>query len=88
MPTLRQVLPENAASNTVVDLLDVDVVAVRLNTGAPCSNHVGPFETWPGEGEQVRQWFVLANQRAVGIDEAPEGGPVCRVAPYSMPGGR
>ncbi len=88
MPTLRQVLPENAACNTVLDLLDVDVLAVKLNTGAPCSTHVGPFETWPGDGGQVRQWFVLANQCAVGVDEAPDDGPVCRVVPYSNPGGR
>jgi hypothetical protein len=83
LPTLRQVLPENTNCHQASALLDVDVVAVKLNTGAPCSSHAEPFESWPGEGNAVRQWFVLANGQAVGIDEASDTSPVCRITAYS-----
>ncbi len=86
MPTLKQVLPENADSHHASALLDVDVVAVKLNTGAPCPSHADPFEAWPGEGNAVRQWFVLANGKAVGIDEAPGSAPICRIVAYTAPG--
>ncbi|MEK9752054.1 MAG: hypothetical protein VW338_02430 [Rhodospirillaceae bacterium] len=81
MPKLKQVLPAGRREE-LRGLLDVEVVAVRLNTGAPCLSHAGPFEAWPGEGDNVRQWFVLENGKAVAIDERPDGPPVFPVVDY------
>lgn len=83
MPTLKQVLPPGVDQAGVAAFLDVEVIAVKLNNGAPCSSHEGPFAAWPGEGEHVRQWFVLANGKAVALDEDPAGGPVIRMADVS-----
>jgi hypothetical protein len=82
MPKLKQVLPAGSGDHLQA-LLDVEVVAVRLNTGAPCSSHAGPFEAWPGEGDNVRQWFVLENGKAVAIDERPGEVPAFPVVDYS-----
>ncbi len=85
MPKLRQVLPAGSGDELHA-LLDVEVVAVKLNTGAPCSSHDDAFETWPGTGENVRQWFVLENGKAVAIDEASSGAPSFPVVDYSARG--
>ena len=82
LPTLRQVLPENADYDHVSALLDTDVIAVKLNTGAPCSSHTGPFMAWPGEGADVKQWFVLSNGKAVAINEDSDGVVTCPIIDY------
>lgn len=82
MPTLKQVLPDDADDPALAGLLDAEVIAVRLNTGAPCDGHADAFEAWPGDGEHVRQWFVLANGKAVAIDERPDDGPAFPVVEY------
>ena len=66
MPTLRQILGEKSII-APGDLLDVEVLAIKLNTGAPCSAHDEVFEKWPGPEQKVTQWFVLQNDKAVGI---------------------
>ncbi|MEK9722064.1 MAG: hypothetical protein VW405_01090 [Rhodospirillaceae bacterium] len=78
MPLLRQVLPERFFDavddhGAAAALLDVPVSAVKLNTGSPCDGHAAMFDDWPGAGDHVRQWFMLANGKAVAIDENPEG---------------
>lgn len=80
MPTLKQVLPAGADCGNATALLDVDVVEVKLNNGAPCSSHEGPFAPWPGEGEHIRQWFVLANGKAAAVDERPGQSAVVHIA--------
>ena len=78
MPLLKQVLPEiffNASQDhkTVVEFLDVPVTALKLNTGSPCDGHAAMFADWPGDDNHVRQWFILANGKAVAINERPTG---------------
>ncbi len=85
MPKLKQVLPAAGAEEGLQSLLDVEVVGVRLNTGAPCTSHAGPFEAWPGEGANVRQWFVLQNGKAVAIDERSDGPPAFPIVDYPSP---
>jgi len=76
-------LKNEPCRDQVTALLDVEVTALKLNTGAPCSSHAGVFETWPGDEKHVRQWFVLANGQAVAINEDPECGASCAVIAYS-----
>ena len=76
MPDLRKVLPEHFVAGNAPEaaaLLDVAVTSLRLNTGSPCDGHAAMFETWPGPGRHVKQWFVLANGKAVAINEEPDG---------------
>ena len=80
MPTLKQVLPKEFsegkyASTPAYALREIRVVARKLATGAPCeSPSKGElFEPWPGPDEHVRDWFVLENGKAVGINEDPGG---------------
>lgn len=77
MPLLKQVLPETFFDTAgdhapAAALLEVPVTAVKLNTGSPCDGHAAMFADWPGDGAHVRQWFILANGKAVGIDEVPD----------------
>lgn len=78
MPVLKQVLPErffeDPGDQPAAALLDVEVREIKLNTGSPCDGHAAMFDDWPGEGSHVRQWYILANGKAVAIDEVP-GGP-------------
>lgn len=80
MPTLRQVLPAGADCGDAAAMLDVDVVEVKLNDGAPCASHEGPYALWPGEGCHVHQWYVLANGKAAAVDEPPHQSAVVRIA--------
>lgn len=78
MPALRQLLPARFFEDSAPDvaargLLDVPVVAVKLTTGAPCDGHAELFQPWPGPETHVRQWFLLADGKAVGINEDPAG---------------
>ena len=77
MPLLREVLPDtfqNVASQNpdAASLLDVEVEAIMLNNGSPCEGHAALFTDWVGEGEHVRQWFLLSNGKAVAVDEIPD----------------
>ena len=72
MPTLRQVLYKREFKG-LDSFLDSEVLAVKLNTGAPCFSHAELFEAWPGPEGNVHQWFVLANGKAVGISEGSNG---------------
>jgi hypothetical protein len=84
MPSLRQVLPtECCPDGDVADLLDIAVVAVRLNIGSPCGGNEELFSPWPGPHAHVRQWFVLANGSAVAIDDDPVTGRTCPVLKLS-----
>ena len=83
LPILRQVLKEQPRQDQVEALLDIEVVGVRINRGAPCSSHSGIFEMWPGEEEHIQQWFILANGRAVAVNDDPVKGPNCIVMTYS-----
>ena len=76
MPLLKQVLPEvffdtKLEYPAVAELLEEEIRAFKLNTGSPCSSHDAMFADWPGEGEYVRQWFILTNGKAVAVDERP-----------------
>jgi hypothetical protein len=82
MPRLAQVVPPDLPSgcfegSAAFALRDVEVLAVRLATGAPCSGHADLFAPWPGPESDVHQWFVLANGKAVGIGETSSVG--CRI---------
>lgn len=55
-------------------VLDLDVVALRLTTGAPCSAHSELFAPWPGPEPHVNRWFMLENGQAVGLVEDPDQG--------------
>ena len=55
-------------------ILDLDVVALRLATGAPCSSHSELFAPWPGPEPHVNRWFMLENGQAVGLVEDPDTG--------------
>lgn len=83
MPTLRQVLC-NREFKGLDSFLDSEVLAVKLSVGAPCFSHSGLFETWPGSGENVHQWFVLANGKAVGISEGANGKTKFPVIDYCL----
>lgn len=83
MPSLQQVLPPTDYPDELYPFLDVAVTAFRLNTGAPCDGHSAMFQPWPGIGEHVRRWFVLANGKAVAIDEVPNKSPAFMVIDYS-----
>ena len=37
---------------------NIEVVGVRVNRDAPCSNNSGIFEIWPGDETHIYQWFV------------------------------
>jgi kynurenine formamidase len=81
---LSQAAPQATLAGSSADGYgDVDVVAVKVGTGAPCSSHAAMFEDWPGPERHVGQWFVLANGKAVGIDDDPDGGPILAVVDYS-----
>jgi hypothetical protein len=84
MPRLRQVLPPGCCPEGEVDaLLDVEVTAVKLNIGSPCEGREDIFAPWPGPEAHVRQWFLLASQRAVGIKEDPVAGRTCLVVEFA-----
>ena len=77
MPRLRQVLPDGFLdlvheNSDVVALLDVEVETIKLNNGSPCDGHASMFSDWRGKGSHVRQWFVLVNGKAVGVNENPD----------------
>ncbi len=79
MPKLRNVLEREAAAvrqPPALDdrLLELDVVGLRLATGAPCSSNAQLFAPWPGPEAHVKRWFVLENGQAVGLVEDPEKG--------------
>lgn len=81
MPTLKQVLPKEFLEGDYRDtpayaLRDVQVIARKLATGAPCSSASKNdlFEAWPGSHEHVGYWFILDNGKAVGVNEDPEKG--------------
>ena len=85
MPKLRQVLERDAAAawqgHGLDDrLLELDVVGLRLTTGAPCSTHAELFAPWPGPEAHVKRWFELENGQAVGLVEDPEEGVSIAVA--------
>lgn len=87
MARLEQVLahaaPQVSLTGSAAEGLgDVEVVAVKLGSGAPCSSHAAAFEDWPGPERHVGQWFVLANGKAVGIEDDPDGGLRFAVASY------
>ena len=87
MPTLAQVLPRtffdrDSAAEKASRYLELEVVATKLGGGSPCSGHEGIFETWPGPEENVRQWFLLSNGKAVGINEDPNEGLSFPIAEY------
>ncbi|MBM09005.1 MAG: hypothetical protein CMF69_05430 [Magnetovibrio sp.] len=80
MPILRHILKDQICKAQVNDaLLDTEVVGVRINDGAPCSLHSSIFEMWPGDEENVHQWFILANGVALAVNEDPVSGPICVV---------
>ena len=87
MPRLVDVLPKAFADGEPPDsparaLCDVGVVATKLTTGSPCSSHQDLFADWPGPQSHVRQWFILENGKAVGIDDDPENGTSFPVIDY------
>ena len=76
MPLLKQVLPKvffdtKYEHPEAAVLLDEEILALKLNTGSPCSSHDAMFADWPGEGQYVHRWFILANGKAVAVDERP-----------------
>lgn len=78
MPLLRQVLPnvffnEVQDNTAILKFLDVQVTGVKFNTGSPCDSHATMFAEWPGDEEHVRRWYILANGKAVAINENPTG---------------
>lgn len=83
MPLLRQVLPErlrqSPEARRLGALLDQPVKAIKLATGSPCAGKAELFAAWPGDHRHVRQWFLLANGRAVAVDEDPSGEWTCPV---------
>jgi len=40
------------------------------------------FADWPGEGKHVREWYILANGKAVAVDEVPNAHWQFPVADY------
>ena len=96
MPLLKDVLPAAFAADDTVgavgagespvgalrDVADVAVVATKLTTGSPCDGHQELFADWPGPDRFVRQWFILENGKAVGINEDPEAGNSYPVVDY------
>ncbi|MGI9383769.1 MAG: hypothetical protein ACR2PO_11500 [Methyloligellaceae bacterium] len=85
MPKLRNVLEREAAMggrSPALDerLLELDVVGLRLATGAPCSTHAELFAPWPGPEQHVSRWFMLENGQAVGLIEDPDKGVSIAVA--------
>ena len=88
MARLDQVLshaaPQISLAGSGADGLGgVEVLAVKLGSGAPCSSHEAMFEDWPGPERYVGQWFVLANGKAVGIDDDPDRGLALAVTDYT-----
>ena len=78
MPIVREIIPQRflrpLRQQTDVDaLLDVAVTEAKFNNGSPCSGHAHMFADWPGTEPFVRQWFVLENGQALGINETPNG---------------
>jgi hypothetical protein len=80
---LRQVLPPGCCPDGVAPFLDVEVTAVKLNIGSPCGGGGDIFAPWPGSEAHVRQWFVLANRRAVGIEEDPTAERRCLIVEFA-----
>ena len=83
MPTLKQVLPGRVLKQETLsglgNLLELRVTAIKLSTGSPCSGKDELFAPWPGEERHVRQWFLLSDGHAVGVDEDPSGDWRCAV---------
>ncbi len=82
MPILRQVLKDQRCHDQVRAMLDTEIIAVRINKGAPCVSHSSIFEIWPGDELYIHQWFILANGTALGVNEDPVDGPSCVVRAY------
>ena len=79
MPNLKQVLPQEFfrpghRETPVHEFLDAQIVAMKLTTGRPCESHAELFADWPGPQQHVRQWFILDNGKAVGVNEDPVNG--------------
>ena len=90
MPRLRHVLPDIFFDTSVrhpdaVALLDEEVREVKLNTGSPCDGHAAMFADWPGDGNYVRQWYILANGKAVAVNEEPNRHWQFPVVDYEAP---
>lgn len=87
MPLLKDVLPAefslgDGADSPAYALSDARVVATKLTTGSPCTSHQDLFEDWPGPHKFVRQWFILENGKAVGVNDDPENGKSFPVLDY------
>ena len=72
MPKLGQVLQRELDDRSFFEvlspaLLEGDVVAVYLATGAPCDSHAGAFSAWPGSEQDVERWYRLDSGAAAGI---------------------
>ena len=81
MPLLRHCLPRACQEQQQVQaLLDIEVVAVKLNDASACGREGGFFAPWPGADGDVGRWFELADGRAVGLVEESNASPCCRVA--------
>ena len=78
MPFVKDVIPSRflkapynlMGAETVLDIVITDT---KINNGSPCSGHADIFANWPGDEAFVRQWFVLENGQAMGINETPDG---------------
>jgi hypothetical protein len=80
MPTLRQCLPVACwDQDGLLPLLDVEVVAIKLNDASACGRDGDLFATWPGSEKNIRRWFELASGKSVAIVEEPERAPRCSV---------
>ena len=81
MPLLRHCLPSACwEQQEVRPLLDLEVVAIKLNDAAACGRESGLFTPWPGADQNVGRWFELADGTAVGLVEEPDAAPRCQVA--------
>lgn len=72
MPALRDVLPQliddaSHRDSGAYSLRDVQVLKIKLATGAPCSSHDELFASWPGREKDVEKWYILDNGTAVGV---------------------
>lgn len=78
MPALRDVLPhldedESYRNSGAYNLKDVEVLKIKLATGAPCSSHDELFAPWPGGEMNIEKWFILVNGVAVGMKLNDDG---------------